>query len=238
MEGKIMKTVQQLIDEALVRKLHQKSGKFSPSLFGRCYRLQYWNRKAEPQSNPPDKRTLRVFKAGNLFEQFVKGLIILETITTGEKDGTNWIDCGKDPIECDDVKGFADLKCDNEVADVKSQHSKSFWWMTKSKDIKKDKFTNWLQVMYYTRELGKKFGRLIYISKDDLCIQEYVQPLDDYWLKQLNVELCALRYLWKKQELPPAVPRTFIQKDGSSKGCEYCQFQDKCKLLEKENENG
>ena len=32
-----MKTVEQLIDDALVREPHKKSGKFSPSLFGRWY---------------------------------------------------------------------------------------------------------------------------------------------------------------------------------------------------------
>ncbi len=110
--------------------------------------------------------------------------------------------------------------------------------MVKSKNIKKDKYTNWLQVMYYTREQHKEFGRLVFVSKDDLCIQEYVQPLDDYWLKQLDTELCALRYLWKKDELPPALPRCFISKDGSSKECEYCNWMDKCNLLEKDNKNG
>lgn len=224
-----MKTVQQLIDEALVREPRKGSGKWVPSLFGRCYRLQYFNRKVEPQTNPLDKRTLRVFKAGNFFEAFVKDLII--------RDGSGWVDCGKTPIESDDVLGYADLVCDNEVADMKSQHSKSFWWMTKTKDIKKDKYTNWLQVLYYTRELKKQFGRLVFVSKDDLCIQEYVQPLDDYWLRQIEAELCALRYLWKKQELPPANPRCFMKKDGSSNECEYCNWSDKCKLLEKENKN-
>lgn len=218
------KTVQSLIDKALIREPHKKSGKFSPSLFGRCYRLQYWNRKAEKESNPVDARTLRVFKAGNLFEQFVKDLII--------KDGTGWVDCGKEPIESDDVLGFADMVCGNEVADVKSQHSRSFWWMTKTKDIKKDKRTNWLQVMYYTREKKKQFGRLIFVSKDDLCIQEYVQPLDNYWHLEIAEELVYLRAYWERQKLPPAIPRAFMKKDGTSNECKYCSFQDKCKEIE------
>ena len=154
------------------------------------------------------------------------------------KDNAVWIDCGKEPIESDDVKGFADLECMNEVADVKSQHSKSFWWMTKSKDIKKDKFTNWLQVMYYAREKKKDFGRLIYISKDDLCIQEYIQPLDYYWRYELECELNLLRNCWLANTLPPAEPRTFInKKTGKSGECKYCQFQDKCKEIEDETNN-
>jgi hypothetical protein len=195
---------------------------------------------AEPPTEPIDKRTLRVFKAGNLFEQFVKELII--------KDGGGWIDCGREPIECEDVKGFADLLCENEVADVKSQHSRSFWWMVKSADIKKDKYCNWLQVMYYTRELKKDFGRLVFVSKDDLCIQEYVQQLDAYWLGELSDELQRLRYYWNKQELPPAEPRAFGGKEntvktpkkspfyGYPKECSYCAYFTKCKKVEETNE--
>ncbi len=222
-----MITVQQLIDEALVREPKVRSGKWNPSSFGRCFRLQYWNRKDEPRTNPIDERTLRVFKAGDLFENFVRELIV--------KDGTGWKYIGDEPIECDDVKGFADLEYENEIADVKSQHSRAFWWMTKCKDIKKDKYYYWLQVLYYARERGKQFGRLIFISKDDLCIQEYVQPLDDYWLKELDNELCALRYLWKKQELPAASPRCFINKDGESQECKYCGWHDLCLKIEKNN---
>ena len=219
-----MKTIQQLIDESLVRDKHIRSGKWSPSSFGRCFRNQYWNRKDEPQTNPPDERTLRVFRAGNLFEDFVRELIV--------GNGTGWKYIGKDPIECDDVKGFGDLECDNEVADIKSQHSRAFWWMTKSKDIKKDKYPNWLQVMYYTREQKKQFGRLVFVSKDDLCIQEYVQPLDHYWLLEIAKELATLRLLWKRQELPPAEPRCYFNTKGESNECKYCNWQDKCKEIE------
>lgn len=218
-----MKTVQQLIDEALIRPAREPSGKWVPSLFGRCYRAQYWRRKSEPATNPPDQRILRVFKAGNLFEDFVVGLITKEnSFETQVK------------VESEDVLGYADIVGDNEVTDVKSQHSKSFWWMTKSKDIKADRYTNWLQVMYYARALNKDFGRLVFISKDDLCIQEYVQPLDDYWLKELDEELDLLRLIWRMGTLPLAQPRCFInKKTGKSNECKYCDWSDKCNALEK-----
>ncbi len=176
-----MRTIQQLIDESLVRGKRVRSGKYSPSSFGRCFRQQFWNRKDEPQTNPPDERALRIFQAGSLFHDFVQQLLM--------KDNSYEIEVW---IESNDVKGCADMVSDNEVVDIKSQHSKAFWWMTKSKDIKKDKYTNWLQVMYYTRELHKEFGRLVFISKDDLCIQEYVQPLDHYWLSEIKEELTGL----------------------------------------------
>ena len=217
-----METIQQLIDNALIKPDRVRSGKWNPSSFGMCFRQQYWNRKDETPSNPPDAQQIRVFAAGQLFHDFVQNLIC-PTLNDGREV----------LIESDDVKGFADIVMDNEVIDIKSQHSKSFWYMNKKGgDIKKEKYANWLQVLYYARELGKKFGRLVFVSKDDLCIQEYVQPLDDYWLKQIDAELTALRYLWKKDELPPALPRCEPNAKGEYWQCEYCKFKDRCINLE------
>jgi len=221
------KSIQTLIDKALIRPPRIRSGKWSPSSFGGCYRKQYWNRKDEPKSNPIDNRTLRVFEAGHLFEKFVVDLIA--------KD--NQCDLQVEVGE-DDVKGFADIVRDNEVVDVKSQHSRSFWWMKKTKDIKKDKYHNWLQVGYYAKILGKEFMRLVFVSKDDLCIAEYVEPMDIYWINEIERELKALRDIWEKDELPPAEPRLFPKKDGTFSECRYCAWQDKCKAIEEEKENG
>jgi hypothetical protein len=186
----------------------------------------------EPKSNPPDARNLRVFKAGDLFHDFVQGLL-LKAPEEAEIDIITEV-----LVESDDVKGFADIVADNEVIDVKSQHSRSFWYMAKKGcDIKKEKHSNWLQVLYYARELKKQFGRLVFISKDDLCIQEYVQPLDEYWLGQIDTELKALRYLWKKQEVPPAQPRCEPTAKGTYWHCDYCDWKNKCESLEKENKN-
>ncbi len=227
-------TVQQLIDKALIRPDRERSGKWSPSSFGRCFRQQFWNRKNQPQSNPPDERQIRVFAAGQLFHDFVQGLIC----ENNPSDLGSTIITGKEMlVESDDVKGFADIVLANEVIDIKSQHSKSFWYMAKKDlDIKKEKYANWLQVLYYARELGKKFGRLCMVSKDDLCIQEYVQPLDDYWLEEIKKELATLREIWHKQELPPALPRCDQKKDGTYWMCQYCNWHDLCDKIEGKND--
>jgi len=217
----MIKSFQQLINESLVSKKRERSGKYNPSSFGRCYRAQYWNRKNEPKSNPPDKRTLRIFKAGNLFEDFVVGLL--------PKNGYQL----QVKVETEDVYGVADIVSENEVCDIKSVHSKSFWWMTKSKDIKKDKFHNWLQVMFYAKVLKKKFGRLCFISKDDLCIQEYVEPLEGYWWNQIEFELTELKRLWDRQEIPTAYPRCEPNKKGEYWDCTYCDFLGLCMKTEK-----
>jgi len=217
-------TIKELIDNALVRPDRIRSGKWNPSSFGMCFRQQFWNRKDETPSNPPDERTMWVFAAGQLFHDFVQGLVCTE-----HSDAKKEV-C----VESEDVKGFADLVLPNEVIDIKSQNSRAFWYMAKKNaDIKKVKYTNWLQVLYYARELNKEFGRLVFISKDDLCIKEYVQPLDAYWLKQIDAELSALRYLWKKDELPPALPRCEPNAKGEFWQCSYCRWHQLC--LDAEN---
>ena len=218
-----MRTIQSLIDEALKPKPRERSGKWSPSSFGGCYRKQYWNRQDEPKSNPPDERGLRVFKAGQLFHDFVQGLL---------PDMQSEV-----LIECADVKGYADLVSGNEVIDIKSQHSKSFWWMKKKDcDIKKEKYSNWLQVLYYARELKKEFGRLVFISKDDLCVAEYVQPLDDYWLTEIESELFALRTFWLQGSLPEPKPRCEPRKNGTYWECDYCDWKDKCFAMQEQED--
>jgi len=220
-----MNTIQTLIDNTLASqsKDHVSSHKFVPSSFGMCFRQQYWRRKDETKSDPPDERTLRVFAAGQLFHDFVQGILT--------KDN----DCEIEIlVECEDVKGFADLSRGNEIIDIKSQHSKSFWWMLKKDcDIKKEKYANWLQVLYYARELGKDFGRLVFVSKDDLCIQEYVQPLNEFWKTEIGNELATLRSMWRLDKLPPALPRCSPKKDGTYWMCNYCDWRSLCKEIEK-----
>jgi hypothetical protein len=230
-EYKSIPSIQSLIDLELQPKPRERSGKYNPSSFGYCYRNQFWNRKDEPQSNPPDERSLRVFQAGNLFHDFVQNII-------RKQDENNGIEVA---IENEDFKGRADLVIGNEVMDIKSQHSRSFWWMEKKEfDIIKDKFGNWLQVMYYALELDKEFGRLVFISKDDLCIKEFIQPLNTFWKKHLSTEITTLKNIWKADKLPPAAPRCeykFNKKNKEVKywQCDYCNWRDLCQSIEKDN---
>jgi hypothetical protein len=218
-------SIQGLIDKALERKGDRiSSGKYSPSSFGKCFRNQYWNRKNEPQSNPIDERTNRVFKAGNLFHEFVQEVII------ANNHGTQ----AEVLIEDDDFKGYADLVMTDEVADLKSQHSKAFWYRKNLnwEELSPKLMCNILQVTFYAFKLSKKWARLVFISKDDLCIQEYPFEVSKY-KEELNKELSTLKDFWSKQVLPPAIPRAYPDKDGRPAECKYCGWKDKCEKLEK-----
>ena len=203
-----------LIDKTLtkkqeLRKNRKSSGKISPSGLGRCWRFQIWKRQGKEPSNPIDNRSLRVFECGTIFHDWIQGLL-------GEVESE--VLCEKD-----DIKGYADLVTKDEVIDLKTTHSRGFWYMKKKGyDINKEKFGNILQVICYAWILGKPKARLCFISKDDLCINEYVF-FTDKWVDKVHLELASLRQWWEFSETPPPEPRAFKTE------CKYCVYQDCCK---------
>ncbi len=211
--------IQKLLDDVLLKEQEergkrQRSGCWSPSSFGKCYRAQIWNRRNEPVTNPPDARSLRLFKAGKLFHDFVQGYI-----PNQEKE----VICAKE-----DILGYTDIVTEDSVIDLKSQHSRAFWYMSKETyNIAKEKETNWLQVACYAWILGKEWCKLVFISKDDLCIQEYAMPVDK-WRFELRKEIDSLRMWWESGKLPPPKPRAY-----NGKECQYCGWRDKCKISPK-----
>ena len=105
----------------------------------------------------------------------------------------------------------------------------AFWHMAKSEDIYKDKFNNWLQVAFYAVCLNKPHCRLVFISKDDLCIQEYIMETDKI-KGDLENEIECLKSI---SSLPDAQPRLYFKKKtGKYQECEYCNWMTKCKGAE------
>ena len=223
-------TIEKLIDDYIAWKEepHKSSGKFNPSSFGQCFRKQVWKRRGVEPTNPPDNRTLRVFEVGKMFEDFICHAL--------QKNGVHEFQV---LVEEEDVKGFADFVTEDEVGEVKSTHSNSFHHVTrelKTKSIIEIKKGNVLQATYYALKLGKQYARLIFCSKDDLCIQTFKINVTD--VKPLvEEELATLRELWGKKENPPALPRAYgNDKDGTPRECsKYCQFRDKCLEVEGDN---
>jgi len=225
-------SIQKLLNDALLeeqkkRKDKKGSGKWKPFLFGRCYRCQYWAREEIEISDPPDILSLRRFKVGKLFHKFIQNLF--KKYYPEAKIEAK--------IIRKDIMAFVDIEIEDEVIEIKSVHSKSFWYMEKGDfDIEKDKYTNVLQTTGYAYLRRKPKARLVFISKDDLSIAEYVFDLEGKWKKEVQNELKTLRKYWKKKELPPPKPRAFGEdkKTGKSNECEkYCQYRTKCREIEK-----
>jgi CRISPR/Cas system-associated exonuclease Cas4 (RecB family) len=206
--------IQQLINEALLKEQEDRkdrvgSGKISPSALGTCFRRQIYKLKRFKETDPPDVRGLRVFKAGKLFHDFVQGFI--------PKDSVEIL------VETDDIKGYADIVGKDTVYDVKSQHSRGFWYMNKEGyDVKKEKWNNWLQLACYGKLLNKEKLCLVVVSKDDLCINEYVEFTKD-WLRDLDTELELIKRFKASDELPPKEPRLYKGKE-----CQYCAYKTLC----------
>ena len=134
--------IQKLIDDELAQQqekklLRERSGKWSPSSFGKCFRYQFWHRKNEPETDPIEPRILRVFEAGKIFEDFVvKTLLPLHPeAQVGVK------------VEIEDVLGYADIVFPEEVIELKTQHSRAFWYRQDEE---------WKNIELETLKKGKK----------------------------------------------------------------------------------
>ena len=209
-----------LVEERDNRDKRLRSGLWSPSSFGRCYRHQYWNRANELKSNPIKAETLRVFRIGNLIHDFFQSILKSE------------YQC-EVMIKTNDTLGYADLVNVDEVVDIKSVRSFQFNLMKGIRDkknkykvilynFKKEKTCEILQVSWYGLNLGKSKGRLVFVNKDSMDTVEYEFRIKDFE-KELQEELDTLNGFWNTKKLPPALPRCY-----NGKECEYCVFQTKC----------
>lgn len=221
--------IQEIMDRKLQeeqdkRKNRVRSGKISPSSLGRCFRAQYWNRMNEPVTNPPDARLLRVFAVGHLFHSFVEDLLDVDTEVK---------------VETEDIYGFADVVGGDYVVDIKSVHSKKFWFLEKEDKVSiiERERPYFLQTACYANILGKDKCGVVFVSKDDLCIKEYFVRTETI-LPELNKELQTVRMYWENKQLPPAIPRCYPSYRTNKttktmelvghKECEYCNYRDKC----------
>ena len=206
-----------LRDEQEKRGLRERSGKYSPSMLGRCFRAQVYNRKNIEQSNPPDSRTLRVFKAGHLFHQFAQQFLPEHQVEV--------------PIDTDLFHGFADIVTIDCVWDIKSQHSQAFWYMEKNDyDIAKERYGIILQVTLYASVLKLPTAKLLFISKDDLTTAEYSFIVSE-WQPHIDAECGKLKDFWDRGVIPAPVPRAYgvNKKSGDSNECmKYCPWRDYC----------
>jgi len=203
----------------------QYSGLISASSLGQCYRrIFYTIQKIEP-TNPPDERSLRVFACGNVFHKFVQDIV-------GQKETIEVEKQFKDDV----VSVRADIVTKDGVYELKSQHSKSFWYMDKelkaNKKITEFKPDNCLQVGLCAMCFKKENACLVYISKDDLCIRQFNLKTKD--LEPLvTKEVDAIKNILKVGNLPPPEPRLYggnecIKKDKKGNVSWTCQFYDRC----------
>lgn len=212
-------TIQDLINNEVKPKETKTNGQthWHPSALGSCLTGVYLGRKGEKPDKDFDDRTLRVFSVGKMFENWLVDLVKKSGIKSETQVRIDWPEY--------DVGGYADLVVSVDdskiVYEVKSKHSKAFWYMNDKNEGAN--IQHKMQLWTYLKVLNIPEGRLIYLSKDDLAILEYIILLNDSYLeKKVTNELKILNQAWKEQ-LPP--PVQFPVDDWRAK---YCRYHSKC----------
>lgn len=198
------------------------SDNFNASDMGRCYLMRYWKRQGKV-GTPLDDRTLRVFAAGNVFHDLFqkitheKGLSILseDKMTLLDKNGAVLISGRPDDL----------LKTDTGkliLYDYKTVHSKKFHYLVGGE---RDKHYE-SQVLVYYLMLKDKYPeladlRILYISKDDLCLKEMPVLITEKAVNDVLKEIAEINRYWERQEEPRAIPKEAWE-------CKYCPYSDTC----------
>jgi hypothetical protein len=205
-------TIQEIINESVKkedRAYEQKS--WHASALGSCLTGAYLIRKGIAKKEFDD-RTLRVFGAGRMFEDWLIDLLAQKDEKFETQVRCEWPEM--------DLTGYADLTINGLVYEIKSKHSKSFWYMEKQGGGPNRHHE--YQLWTYLKCLNKKEGRLLYISKDDLSILEYPVFLEDKKLAgEVMSELEILNRAWKEQLPPPPIQD---KKDWRFKWCSIHQL--------------
>lgn len=198
------------------------SENFNASDMGRCYLMRYWKRLGK-EGTPIDDRTLRVFAVGNIFHDFFQritkegGLSILseEKMELKDEEG-NVLVSGRidDLIQTEGGKLV--------LYDYKTVHSKKFHYLVGGE---RDQHYE-RQVLLYYIMLKEKYPeladlRILYISKDDMCLKEMPVMITDRAVESVRKEVEEINQYWKEKKEPRAIPKEAWE-------CKYCPYSDTC----------
>ena len=191
-------SIQDLINKKLKKEKdereHKNQDSWHASSIGNCLRGQYIQRLGIVKEEPLTERDLRVFSVGRQMEEWV--ISCLKDIP-GIKTETQ--------VRIEDktigVSGYADvvIRDLNRVYEIKTKHSRAFWHMEKSKKpMRQHEYQLWL----YLKILNIPEGIIVYLSKDDMAIGEYVVKLDDAELeKEVMERINLLNRAWEEKNI-------------------------------------
>lgn len=221
-------SIQKIVNEALVeREEKRKINSWHASGFGTCPTGRYLERLGISPDEEFDDRTLRVFAAGKKFEEFVLDLAVSKL-----PKGVNILKQVRVEDDLLGITGYADAVINflspeqSIVYELKTQHSRSFHWMKKRGESAMRHHE--MQLWIYLNTLKIEEGRILYVSKDDLCLREaVVYWKDDKLAKEVMDEADLLNRAWR-EKLPPRPPA-----DPKDWRCKYCRWHKQCVAQEK-----
>ena len=219
--------IEQLVNDFLKHKQEQSNkdhgytGLINASLLCQCHRRQFYAIQKIEVSNPIEERTLRVFACGDLFHEFLQNIMTKSTTGLPEQSYKN-----------DLVSVRADFVDDESVYELKSQHSRKFFYINdelkKGKSIIEIAPDHVFQVILCAKCFNKKIAHLVYISKDDLCIKQFTFNVTEL-LPRVEEEVAKIKQMLDYGQLPPPEPRLYGKDSGGHpKECSYCNWKSRC----------
>jgi CRISPR/Cas system-associated exonuclease Cas4 (RecB family) len=212
-----------------------KMGEVHVSSLYKCLRGVYYEMTGEKPTQEIEARVLGVFKAGNMFEDFIVESLgdkvqdrqteyrfqYKSIVLVGRDDGT-----------------FLDDKNERRVLECKSQHSDSFWYMLKENmwvqwqhQIQLQTYL-WLRRKLYNEEVD---GYYAYISKDDCTINGVAVKYNENIINEIVLPILdALNEAYEKRDvnlLSLPEPIVYNKKTGKWQKnwlCTYCNFHSLC----------
>lgn len=210
-----------VIDEAIAKKRQVKEqNSWYSSGLGSCPTSRYLERMGAVPDHDFDSRTLRVFEMGNLIETFV-----VDNLKEKYPDAEL-----QSRFEFNGMSGKADIVLGDDIKEVKSVRSDDYWMMARGK--RPPKIQHRMQLWSQLEGLKKPRGSIVYVSKDDLSITEFIVYRDSEGLREaVTAELGLMNRAWEAKLPPPPVrwdfdARRFTELTKDDWQIKYSRFRD------------
>ena len=211
-----------LINSAVKKEReHKEQTSWYISQLGTCMRGQYLQRIGKKPDSELDARTLRVFDMGNKIEDWVVELVRQNE----EYKMETQVHVVSEDLG---ISGYIDLVLEKDgekvVYEIKSKQSRAFWYMDKEG---KANHHHEIQLFCYLYLTGIPEGGIIYVSKDDMTIREYVVSLRSEELRSEMMKIIeTLNKAWKTKN-----PKLLPLPDDKDWTAKYCSFHSQCKKI-------
>ncbi len=212
-------------------------GKWHPSsLFG-CERQAVYEVLGTPKSDAKQARNLRIMRMGTHIHEVIQSALLADTSVAGV-----WTEVPVGDKRLN-IKGHADgliLHDDGtwELLEIKSISLNGFRYLDGPKEEHKGQARTYA---YILRTVGSDDGltgpydisriRYCYVSRDDMKIMEFTEPIDPSWEWSLDMKIARLeRYVEDGTALPLRLPDE-IKKGKPQRHwlcASYCDFRTKC----------
>lgn len=218
-------SIQQMINEAVRGDPSKKKEikNWYASGLGGCPTARYLHRAGLVKNPVPfDDKTMRIFSVGNMMENWLDNLITEKAKEKGYQVETQ--------VRVESKEHDFSGKCDMVITapdgnkliyEFKSKNSNAFKWMITKKQGANEQHL--MQLWTYLWLTGIEEGRLLYLSKDDLKIAEFILYRDNEKVKKMVMDdLNLLNRAWKEKLPPPPNP------DPDHWSNRYCNIHAEC----------